>query len=94
LELLGFVAGETPNQPREPTTNSTHHPGESNPGRTGERRALSPLQRLYVHYTLLSTPFKTKARSSYAEFSGERETKQWIFPRVLRIERLSTWAQI
>ena len=33
------------------------------------------------HYTL------------YVEFSGEPNTKHWIFPSVLRIERLSTWVQ-
>ena len=33
------------------------------------------------HYTL------------YVEFSGEPNTKHWIFLSVLRIERLSTWVQ-
>ena len=29
----------------------------------------------------------------YVEFFEEPNTKHWIFPSVLRVERLSTWVQ-
>ena len=51
----------------------------------------------FVRDTLLSLTVLSKHKrdyyTPYIEFSGEPNTKHWIFPTVLRIKRLSTWVQ-